>query len=191
MSIVKLEGIAELHSRTIDDPPLSRFLFADTWLMIWVWLGLRLWIGLEWLQAAIFKIDNPLWVENGVALKHLWNYALQAPMATPPSLVNDGTMQTLQWMLNHEWYVWLAPTLVYTELLLGLALCFGAFVGITAFVGAVLNWSFIMLGFGHLNALLLVGSILLMLAWKTAGYIGMDFFLLRWLGVPWRNREEA
>jgi hypothetical protein len=30
-------------------------------------------------------------------------------------------------------------------------------------------------------------AILLVLAWKTAGYLGMDYILLRWLGVPWKG----
>jgi thiosulfate dehydrogenase [quinone] large subunit len=38
--------------------------------------------------------------------------------------------------------------------------------------------------------LLLVVAIVLVLAWKVAGYYGADFILLRWLGVPWRDNAE-
>jgi hypothetical protein len=27
----------------------------------------------------------------------------------------------------------------------------------------------------------------LILAWKVSGYIGADYFLLRWLGTPWKS----
>lgn len=27
------------------------------------------------------------------------------------------------------------------------------------------------------------------LAWKIAGYYGADYFLLRWLGTPWKGYE--
>jgi thiosulfate dehydrogenase [quinone] large subunit len=26
----------------------------------------------------------------------------------------------------------------------------------------------------------------LILAWKVAGYVGADYFLLRWIGTPWQ-----
>ena len=71
------------------------------------------------------------------------------------------------------------------ELLIGIALIVGAFVGIAAFFGAFMNWNFIMAGAASTNGMLLVVAILLILAWKTAGYFGADYFLLRWLGVPW------
>ena len=35
----------------------------------------------------------------------------------------------------------------------------------------------------------LVVAILLVLAWKVAGYYGADFILLRWLGVPWQASD--
>jgi hypothetical protein len=32
----------------------------------------------------------------------------------------------------------------------------------------------------------------LVLAWKVAGQVGLDLFLLRWLGTPWtKNTAEA
>jgi thiosulfate dehydrogenase [quinone] large subunit len=36
------------------------------------------------------------------------------------------------------------------------------------------------------NPVLLMLAALLMMAWKTAGYIGVDRYLLPRLGVPWR-----
>ena len=33
-------------------------------------------------------------------------------------------------------------------------------------------------------------AIVLVLAWKVAGYYGADFVLLRWLGVPWWGSDE-
>ena len=34
-------------------------------------------------------------------------------------------------------------------------------------------------------------SILLILAWKNAGYLGLDRFLLPLLGTPWKQRAAA
>jgi len=48
-----------------------------------------------------------------------------------------------------------------------------------------MNWSYIMAGSASTNGLLLVGAIVLILAWKTADYYGLDHFLLPRLGTPW------
>jgi len=36
------------------------------------------------------------------------------------------------------------------------------------------------------ESLLFVAAVGLILAWKVSGTIGVDFFLLRWIGTPWR-----
>ena len=73
------------------------------------------------------------------------------------------------------------------ELLIGLALIVGAFTGIAAFFGGFMNWNFMMAGSASINPVLFTLSILLILAWKTAGWIGLDRFLLPALGTPWRR----
>ena len=51
-----------------------------------------------------------------------------------------------QLMLDQGWYSWFAPLIAVGELAVGIALIVGAFVGIAAFFGALMNWSFIMAG---------------------------------------------
>lgn len=80
--------------------------------------------------------------------------------------------------------------MAYGELLIGIALIIGAFIGIAAFFGALLRWNFIMAGTASTNGLLLVVAILLVLDWKVAGYYGADLILLRWLGVPWQDNNK-
>ena len=41
-----------------------------------------------------------------------------------------------------------------------------------------------MAGSASTNPLLFVAAVGLILAWKVSGYIGADFFLLRWIGAP-------
>ena len=50
-----------------------------------------------------------------------------------------------------------------------------------------MNWNFMMAGSASVNPLFFVVSVGLILAWKVAGYVGADFFLLHWLGTPWRG----
>jgi thiosulfate dehydrogenase [quinone] large subunit len=88
-------------------------------------------------------------------------------------------------MLDHGWYTWFAKVIVVGELLVGLGILLGGLVGIAAFFGALLNFSFMLAGTASTNPVLFTLSILLMLAWQVAGYWGLDRFLLPLLGAPW------
>jgi thiosulfate dehydrogenase [quinone] large subunit len=61
-----------------------------------------------------------------------------------------------------------------------------AFTGTAAFVGGFMNWNFMMAGSASVNPVFLTLSVLLILAWKTAGYWGLDRFLLPLVGTPWK-----
>ena len=88
-------------------------------------------------------------------------------------------------MLDNGWYTWFADVIMYGEFLIGIALILGAFVGIAAFFGGFLNWNFFMAGTACTNGLLFALAIVLMLAWKVAGWYGLDRWLLPLLGTPW------
>ena len=77
--------------------------------------------------------------------------------------------------------------IVFGELAIGVGLLVGAFVGIAAFFGALMNMSFLMAGTVSTNPVLFFAGILLVLAWKNAGYLGLDRFLLPMLGTPWKQ----
>jgi thiosulfate dehydrogenase [quinone] large subunit len=66
------------------------------------------------------------------------------------------------------------------------ALILGLFTGIAAFFGGFMNWNFMMAGSASTNPVLFTLSILLVLAWKTAGWWGLDRFLLPALGTLWQ-----
>ncbi len=156
----------------------------------WLWLILRVWLGYTWFSASLHKINNPQWVVTGEALKGFWMNAIKVPETGTPLIAYGWYRSFLTYLLNHEAYIWFGKLVAYGELLIGVALIIGAFVGIAAFFGALMNWNYIMAGAASTNGLLLVIAILLVLAWKVAGYYGADFILLRWLGVPWRRGDE-
>jgi thiosulfate dehydrogenase (quinone) large subunit len=54
-----------------------------------------------------------------------------------------------------------------------------------------MNWNFIMAGSASTNGLLFAIAIVLILAWKVAGWYGLDRFLLPYIGAPWTWRKEA
>ena len=69
---------------------------------------------------------------------------------------------------------------------IGIALFLGAFTGLAAFAGGFMNWNFVMAGSASTNPVLFAIATWLVLAWKTAGWIGLDRWLLLFLGTPWR-----
>ena len=86
-------------------------------------------------------------------------------------------------------YTWFAKIISYGELLVGIALILGAFTGIAAFFGGLMNWNFMMAGSASTNPMLFLIAVGLILAWKVAGYVGADYFLLRYLGTPWQGER--
>lgn len=83
----------------------------------------------------------------------------------------------------------MAPLIAWGELLVGVALIFGAFVGIASVFGAFMNMNFMLAGAASTNPVLLLASILLILAWKTAGWWGLDRWILLRLGTPWSSAK--
>ena len=176
----------------VPDPPIAQFLFANT-RMAWFWLILRIYLGYDWVTAGWHKVaaGGKGWLDGGSALQGFWTNAVKIPETGRPTVAYDWYRGFLQKLLDAEAYTWFAPLVAYGELLIGIALILGAFVGIAAFAGAFMNWNFLMAGTASTNGLLLVVAILLILAWKVAGTVGADFFLLRWLGTPWRATSSS
>jgi thiosulfate dehydrogenase [quinone] large subunit len=174
----------------VQDPPLARFLFADP-RASWLWLLVRLWVGYKWIDASLHKLGNPAWTQTGEAVKGFWSNAILIPETGKPPISFDWYRSFLSFLLDIEAYQVMAPLIAYGELLIGIALVIGLFTGIAAFFGGFLNWNFMMAGTASTNPVLFVLAVLLILAWKVAGYVGADRFLLPLLGTPWSAKREA
>jgi thiosulfate dehydrogenase [quinone] large subunit len=167
----------------ITESPIAKFIFADTRFAV-VWLVLRVYLGYQWLSAVQHKLTDPAWYQTGAALKGFWLGALKTDPR--PVIAFDWYRQFIQFMVDSQAYTWFAKLVVAGELLVGVALILGAFTGIAAFVGGFMNWNFMMAGTASTNPLLFALAVMLILAWKTAGYYGLDRFLLPLLGTPWK-----
>ncbi len=175
----------------VQDPPLARFLFNDR-RSAWIWVLLRVWLGWQWIQASLHKISDPGWVVTGAALKGYWMGAVAIPAApAKPAIAFDWYRSFLQMLIDGQAYTWFAKVISYGEMLVGIGLIVGAFVGVAAFFGALMNWNFMMAGSASTNPLLFLIAVLLVLAWKVAGYFGADYFLLNWIGTPWKAKDAA
>lgn len=187
-----MNAVMTRNKHIVNDPPFVQTLFADPRLS-WLWLVVRIWVGWEWIDASMHKISNPAWVQTGEAVKGFWANAVAIPEVGRPAISFDWYRSFLQLLIDNNAHTYMGPLIAYGELLIGIGLVVGAFTGIAAFFGALLNWNFMMAGSASSNPMLFVLAIGLILAWKTAGYIGADFFLLRFLGTPWqaKTKEEA
>jgi len=178
------------EGRIIQDPPIARFLFADT-RAAWLWLVLRIYVGYQWVEAGLHKITGTGWVDGGAALKGFWEKGVAIPATGNPVISIGWYRDFINMLLGAQSYTWFAPLIAYGEFLVGVGLIVGAFVGIAAFFGGFMNWNFIMAGSASVNGFLLVLTVFLVLAWKIAGYIGLDRWLLPILGTPWKSKAAA
>lgn len=163
------------------DPPLARFLFSDVRLS-WLWLVLRIYVGYEWFSAGWAKLSNPVWFGDkaGVALTGFLNGALAKTAGEHPD-VQGWYAGFLQNIVMPNAVLW-SRFVVIGELLVGAALILGLFTGIAAFFGGFMNVNYLMAGTVSTNPMLFVVATWLVLAWKTAGWLGLDRWVLPRLG---------
>jgi thiosulfate dehydrogenase (quinone) large subunit len=171
------------HQNRIPEPNVTRFLFADTRMAL-VWLLIRLWLGYEWLHAAWGKWTEGGWVGKGAggAVKGFAQGAIAQTTGEHPQVTGwYATFLKEVVMPNAALFSYLV---ILGETLIGIALILGAFTGIAAFFGVFMNASFLFAGTAGANPLMAIAAILLVLAWRVAGWWGLDRWILPEIGVP-------
>jgi thiosulfate dehydrogenase [quinone] large subunit len=179
--------LARKHE-VVQDPPVARFLFADT-RASWIWVLVRLWLGYKWIDAGWHKVTDPAWTQTGASIQGYWMHAIAIPEGGKPAISFDWYRSFLTLLVDAEAHTVMGPLIAYGELLIGIALVLGLFTGIAAFFGGFLNWNFMMAGSASTNPVLFALAILLVLAWKVAGYIGLDYYVLPLVGTPWPRKQ--
>ncbi len=185
--MVKIESGKSGKEVIVGENPVSRWLFTNT-TSAWIWLILRLYLGYTWLTSGWGKITSDAWTgENaGEAIKGFMGGAI--------ALAEEGDVA--------GWYAWFLEHVVipnavvfsymvaFGEFLIGLGLIVGLLTGIAAFFGALMNMSFLLAGTVSSNPIMFMIAILLIMAWKVAGWYGLDRWALPFLGTPWSVREK-
>jgi thiosulfate dehydrogenase [quinone] large subunit len=175
----------------IEGPAFTRYLFGNTRAGLF-WLPIRIFIGFEWVTAGWEKFTGTGWVNNGGAsLLGFWNNAVKIPDTGRPAISFEWYRGFLDWLISIHAESWFAWIITFGEIAVGLGLLFGVLTGIAAFFGATMNMSFMLAGSASVNPILFAGEIGLILAWRVAGYYGVDRYLLPMLGVPWAGKTNA
>ncbi len=195
----RLRGIQPGSATQIPEPPLARFLFADTRMAV-IWLIVRLYIGYEWLAAGWDKlfgrsidflggtfgqVSKP-WVfsgHDGAAIKGFVAGAL-AQAGGPHPAVQGWYAAFLRGFVlpNAGLFAYL---ITFGEVLVGVGLLVGVLTGVAAFFGTFMNLNYLLAGTVSINPILGFLGLFVILAWRVAGYYGADRYLLPLLGTPW------
>ena len=174
--------------RTVPDTPypepgITRFLFASK-AMAPLWTIVRIYLGWQWLTSGWGKVTGGGWIgaEAGGAVRGFLNRALELSVGERPSVTG--------------WYAWLIENVflpnaavmshfvAFGELLVGIALIAGFLTGASAFVGGMMNAAFLLAGTVSSNPVMFILATWVVLAWRVAGYYGLDYWILPRIGAP-------
>lgn len=172
----------------IPENPVSRFLFSSTQAG-WFWLVVRLYVGYTWINAGWHKINSNVWVGKnaGTAIEGFMKGALAK--AEEGSDVSSWYATFIENVVIPNAKVF-SYVVAFGEVLVGLGLILGLLTGIAAFCGGLMNVSFLFAGTVSSNPLLFILATWLVLAWKNAGWYGLDRWALPILGTPWSGKKK-
>lgn len=156
------------------EPRWARFLFAST-TAAWLWLVVRLYLASVFIPAGWGKVTSGEWLfGDGAPIQGMVGGAV----------ASEGTP---------AWYVWFLESVVQPnaglfatlvalgELAAGLGLLVGLLTGFAAFGGVFMNANFVLAGSLGANPGLIILGTFLVLAWRNAGWIGLDRLFLPWI----------
>jgi thiosulfate dehydrogenase (quinone) large subunit len=146
-----------------------------------IWLVARLWLGYEWLNAGYQKLwgseKAAFWTGGGAGVKGFATAGVTGS-ATGKSGASYG------WWAGflHNFVIpnasWIAKIVTLSELVIGALLILGLFTGAAAFAGIGFNIIYMFSGSAGVNPAYAIVSVFLILAWRNAGYFGLDRFAL-------------
>jgi thiosulfate dehydrogenase [quinone] large subunit len=188
----RLRGLFDLDQLPspveFSEPPIARLLFHSTRAGL-LWVPVRVYLGYEWARAGLDQVADQSWMDGSTVLAFWWDAVDRGGSFDETSAV-AGYRAFLNLLIDAGASQLFARLIAFGELAVGAALILGAFVGIAAFFGALMNMNFMLAGTASSNPVLFAGAIGLMLAWRVAGYYGLDRLLLPTLGTPWVPQAE-
>ncbi len=185
---VYFQNRAELKASTpqeeFPEPPISRFFLGSSGAAA-LWFVVRMNVGAQWLLAGWEKAKDPTWGTSGVALKGFVTAAMAKAGGAHPSVQGWYASFLHDWVLPNAGFFSFLVT--WGEVAVGLGVLVGALTGIAAGFGVLMNLNYLLAGTVSINPVLGAFGLFLCFAWRVAGYIGVDRWLLPALGMPWKR----
>jgi thiosulfate dehydrogenase [quinone] large subunit len=154
-----------------------------------IWLVVRLVLGYWWLNAGYQKIWGSekagFWFGGGAGVKGF------ATAGVAGSATGKGGASYGWWAaFLHDFVVpnasWIAKFIALGEVAIGIALILGLFTGLAALGGLTLNMVYMFTGSAGVNPAYMILEVPLILAWRNAGYLGLDRYAL---DAAWWHRH--
>src|ERR1700678_410321 len=179
----ELPGVSEklVASEQNHNLRLSDWLYRSRQASV-IWLVVRLWLGYQWLNAGYQKIwgaeRSAFWFGSGAGVKGFASAGV-AGSATGKTGASYGWWAAFL----HNFVIpnasWIAKLVSLGELLIGVALILGILTGFAAVAALLLNLTYMFSGSAGVNPMYGILAVLLILAWRNAGWFGLDRFVLR------------
>jgi thiosulfate dehydrogenase [quinone] large subunit len=146
-----------------------------------IWLVARVWLGYGWLNAGYQKIwgaeSAAFWNGAGAGVKGFATAGVAGSKAG-----TGGASYGWFAAFLHGFVIpnasWIAKLVAVSELTIGALLILGLFTGAAAVVGLSLNLIYMFSGSSGVNPAYAIVAVFLILAWRNAGYLGLDRFAL-------------
>ena len=173
--------VATAPQEQFPEPVISRFYLGSAGSAA-LWFVLRMNVGSEWLLAGIDKVQTGF---NGAAITGFAQGALAKSGGAHPA-VQGWYAWFLQHVVIPNAGAW-AVAITWGEFAVGLGLLVGALTGIAAGFGVLMNLNYLLAGTVSINPVIGTFGLFLVFAWRVAGQIGLDAWLLPALGLPWKR----
>jgi thiosulfate dehydrogenase [quinone] large subunit len=151
-----------------------------------LWLVARLWLGYGWLNAGYQKLwgseKATFWYGGGTGVKGF------ATAGVAGSTAGKGAGASYGWWAAflHDFVIpnasWIAKLVTVSELAIGVLLILGLFTGAAAVAGLSLNLIYLFTGSAGVNPAYAIVAVFLILAWRNAGFLGLDRYALSMAG---------
>jgi thiosulfate dehydrogenase (quinone) large subunit len=157
----------------LGDPAARRNLTVWEWVkqskvMAVGWTAMRVWLGIMWIQAGVAKLwgaENPGFLHNGGAAVAGFASHGVAAYTWWGSFLNSFVVPNAGWI---------AVLVAVAEFSIGIALCLGLFTRIAAVGSLALLFTYVMSGTASVCAFYALFAIVILVMWRTSGWIGID-----------------
>ena len=178
------QSVKTVSGGDMKNPGLIRFIFNDP-RMAPIWAIIRVLVGLQWLSIAWPKLTDPAWVDGGAIVKGFWENQVVVSETGRSAIYYDWYRDFLNFLIENDAHVFFCRVQPVVEVVIGVLFILGAFVGLVGLTAGFLHVNYLLAGSAGQNTILFPAAILLIAAWKIAGYYGLDYFIMRRVSTLW------